>query len=97
MARLHDARLSAAGGPAILLESQAVCLEREGARISGVRLRRRGQILLGRAKHVILACGGLGVLRLLLNFARSQPGLMQGEAHLGRGYMGHLTGSIADL
>ncbi|MCR6644934.1 MAG: GMC family oxidoreductase [Terricaulis sp.] len=46
----------------------------------------------------MLACGGLGVLRLLLLAQHTQPALFGGaDGPLGRGYMGHLTGSISAI
>ena len=51
-----------------------------------------------RAKRFILACGGLGSLKLLLLAQRDAPHLFGGtEGLLGRGYMGHLTGAVADI
>lgn len=73
----------------------------DGRRVSGVRLlvggAGRGQERIARARHVVLACGGLGALRLLLDAERARPGTIAGAARLGEGYMGHLTGAIADL
>lgn len=94
LARAWQARLEAADGPAILLGHRVTGLDREDARVTGLRLA-GGSI--ARARHVVLACGGLGVLRLMLNAAREHPGWLAGEPHLGQGYMGHLTGTIADL
>jgi choline dehydrogenase-like flavoprotein len=51
-----------------------------------------------RADHVVLACGGLGCLRLLLLAQRQEPSLFGGiDGPLGRNYVGHLTGVIAEL
>lgn len=48
--------------------------------------------------NCILACGGLESTRLLLCTAKKYPPLFEG-AHsvLGRGYMGHISGKIADI
>ena len=94
MARRWQTRLEARDGPDILLGHRVTGLGRDGGRIDGLRLAGDRQ---ARARHVVLACGGLGVLRLLLNAAREHPGLLAGAAHLGRGYMGHLTGTVADM
>lgn len=52
--------------------------------------------LLGRP--IVLAAGGLETTRLLLVTQRSHPNALGGvEGVLGRYYMGHLTGRIADL
>ena len=97
MARRWRDRLAAKDGPAILLNSRAVGFEDGKGHIAGVRVISSGTERIARARHVVLACGGLGVLRLLLNAERRQPGFLAGRNHLGQGYMGHLTGTIADL
>ena len=49
-------------------------------------------------RTLIIAAGGLETTKLLLNMQRSHPALFGGsEGHLGRYYMGHVTGSIADI
>ena len=51
-----------------------------------------------RARAVVLACGGLETARLMLAARMTQPRLFGGaEGMLGRGYMGHLEGRIADI
>ena len=49
------------------------------------------------AARVALACGGLQTTRLLLLEEHHHPGRIAGSAALGRTYMGHLTGSIAEI
>ena len=50
------------------------------------------------AKTVVLAAGGLESTRLLLNLQRRHPDLFGGgEGALGRHYMGHIVGEIADV
>lgn len=50
------------------------------------------------ARSFVLACGGLETTRLLLMLQRRTPALFGGEnGPLGRFYMGHLSGKIADL
>lgn len=50
-----------------------------------------------RARHFVLACGGLETTRLLLMTQRRHPALLGSEGGpLGRYYMGHLTGVIAE-
>ena len=47
---------------------------------------------------IVLACGGLETTRLLLEAQRTGPNRMGGvDGPLGRYYMGHLTGSIAEI
>jgi choline dehydrogenase-like flavoprotein len=51
-----------------------------------------------RARAIILACGGLETTRLMLAARMDQPRLFGGaEAMLGRGYMAHFEGRIADV
>lgn len=50
------------------------------------------------ADRVVLACGGLETARLLLAFRRDRPDRFGGaDGPLGRGYMGHLIGEVADI
>jgi choline dehydrogenase-like flavoprotein len=50
------------------------------------------------AKAFVIACGGLETARLLLNVQARLPRLFGGEqGALGRYYMGHLSGRIADI
>jgi hypothetical protein len=51
-----------------------------------------------KARRFVLACGGLGGIRLMLLAQAANPAMFGGpEGPLGRGYMGHLSGSISDL
>lgn len=51
-----------------------------------------------RARVVVLACGGLETTRLLLVAQTQRPGLFGGPfGALGRYYMGHAAGQIADI
>jgi GMC oxidoreductase len=51
-----------------------------------------------RARQYVLACGGLETTRLLLILQRSNPKLFGGtEGPLGRYYMGHIFGQLANL
>jgi choline dehydrogenase-like flavoprotein len=50
------------------------------------------------ARTVVLACGGLETTRLLLALQRARPERFGGpDGPLGRTYMGHLIGEIADI
>lgn len=90
-------RNESASGLAILPGARAVRILTEGGRVVGLRVRAGGETREVRARRVVLAAGGLGSLRLLLDLDARAPGAIAGAARLGRGYMGHLTGSIADL
>jgi choline dehydrogenase-like flavoprotein len=49
-------------------------------------------------RRVVIACGGLETTRLLLQAQQHRPQLFGGpNGPLGRGYMGHLSGKIADI
>jgi choline dehydrogenase-like flavoprotein len=51
-----------------------------------------------RPRCVALACGGLETTRLLLQAQQRRPQLFGGSnGPLGRGYMGHISGKIADI
>ncbi|MEF0864658.1 GMC oxidoreductase [Rhizobium sp. BR 318] len=51
-----------------------------------------------RADHYVLACGGRGNTRLLLNLQVAFPQLFGGsDGPLGRFYMGHIAGQIAQI
>jgi len=98
MAKRWRAAINAPDGPVVVLNARVVGLAIEGARVRGVRVRLGDAEKTARARHVVLACGGLGSLRLLLLAQRETPALFGGpEGPLGRGYMGHLTGAIADF
>lgn len=97
MARRWRDRLNGEDGPKIVCSVRAIGFETDRSSVGAVRVRleERAQRVL--ARNVVLACGGLGTMKLLLNAERTAPGLLAGAQHLGVGYMGHLTGSIADL
>jgi choline dehydrogenase-like flavoprotein len=90
--------LRADNGPAVLLGARVIGLNAANGRIESLRVRVGAEERTARAKQFILTCGGLGGLKLLLLAQRDAPHLFGGEAGpLGRGYMGHLTGAIADI
>jgi glycine/D-amino acid oxidase-like deaminating enzyme len=70
----------------------------EATRVAALQVASGDGIAAIQAKHFILAAGGLGVTRLLLQAQRRHPHLFGGPGGpLGRFYMGHLSGKIADL
>jgi len=95
MGRRWAARIRAADGPAVFTPARVINLVRDGQRIASARLRIGGEERHVRAKRFVLASGGLGSLKLLLLLQRDTPDLFSDA--LGRGYMGHLTGTIATL
>ncbi|WP_395648373.1 GMC family oxidoreductase [Terricaulis sp.] len=95
MSKRWRARIAAAEGPAITLGARVVGMTIANGRVSTLRVRAGGATHLVRAKKFVLTGGGLGTLKLLLLAQREHPALF--GANLGRGYMGHLTGTIASL
>lgn len=98
LSRRWRKRIRSADGPQIVLGARVVALRREGGRIAAVEVATPEGPQRVAARHTVLTCGGLGGLRLLLMAQRDDPSLFGGPGGpLGRGYMGHLTGSIADI
>lgn len=95
--RWRDA-LRSPQGPVVLLGARVVGLNHAGGFIESLRVRIGAEERVVRAKRFVLTCGGLGGLKLLLLAQRETPHLFSGTVGpLGRGYMGHLTGAIADI
>ena len=84
----------------ILLDAQLIKLNFDSStsRVTSAAIRcdkRDGTV---RANHFVLACGGRENSRILLNLQAQFPDLFAGEeGPLGRFYMGHLTGQIAQI
>lgn len=98
MGRRWRARIRAAEGPAFVTGARATGLNIENNQARAIAVRIGGEARTVRARQVVLCGGGLGTLRLLLLAQRAQPALFGGATGpLGRGYMGHLTGSIATI
>jgi len=99
--RQHEAALEGDPGLKILLGAVATSIgidpvtgEAEGVTVALPS----GQPTILRARAIVLACGGLETTRLMLAARMSQPRLFGGaESPLGRGYMAHLEGRIADV
>lgn len=73
-------------------------LDGSGKRFSGVNVRCDGQSASIHAPCFILSAGGVETTRLLLATQARNPQLFGGpDGPLGRYYMGHLSGSIADI
>ena len=85
----------------VVLGATVVDLEFDdgGGRVTGAVVATPGKRETFRsAKTFVLACGGLETARLLLNVQTRRPHLFGGgEGALGRYYMGHLSGRIADI
>ncbi len=97
LSRLWRRRIEAADGPLFLTGARAIGFAHRERTIKGVKIRFGGVKRIVHARRVVVAAGGLSSLRLLLLLNQAAPGLVSGAARLGVGYMGHLTGSIAEL
>ncbi|MEZ5937647.1 MAG: GMC oxidoreductase [Hyphomonadaceae bacterium] len=96
MAKRWAGRLLSADAPTVVTGARVTQLTIEDQRIATVHVRHGGEDHTLSPPHTVLACGGLGVMRLLLMAQQRDPALFGGpNGPLGRGYMGHLTGSIA--
>ena len=85
-------------GPNIVLNARVARLRVENGVVAAIEVRHGGEVRSVRASRVVIAGGGLSNLRLLLLAQRETPSLFGGvDGPLGRGYMGHLTGAVADM
>jgi choline dehydrogenase-like flavoprotein len=93
------ARVLAHRSITVLLDSPVVDAEYAGdGAVAGLVVQRDGGAITVRAGAYVLALGGLAVTRFLLAQQRSRPESFGGaDGALGRFYMGHATGSIADI
>jgi choline dehydrogenase-like flavoprotein len=99
--QLHAPALENDPGLKIVLGAVATGIDVDSAtgRVAGVAVSlRSGKRAMLRPRAVILACGGLETTRLMLAARMEQPRLFGGAAGmLGRCYMGHFEGRIADV
>jgi choline dehydrogenase-like flavoprotein len=81
------------------LTCTSVALDPDGGRVACLRgTDQTGAKVEVRARHYVLAAGGIATARLLLaSNDVAADGVGGGSGWLGRGYMGHLKGAIADL
>jgi choline dehydrogenase-like flavoprotein len=97
----HAAALEGDPGLKILLGTVATGIEVDPltGRADGVTVcLPSGERTTLRARIIVLACGGLETTRLMLATRTSQPRVFGGaESQLGRGYMAHFEGRIADV
>jgi choline dehydrogenase-like flavoprotein len=101
LARLHAAeiRTSAKARFYTGLTCTGIALDAGGRRALGLRVKHRsGDEYLVAARHYVLAAGGIEAARLLLASSATVPaGWDSSSAWLGRGYMGHFEGALADI
>lgn len=97
--KAHRAALDASRKIGICLDATVISAAFEGGRVASVEVRGlAGGSATIRADRFVIACGGLESTRLLLALQRSKPDLCGGpDGPLGRYYMGHLIGEVADV
>lgn len=96
----HRDRLENTPGIWIALNNPVVDLNlsSDGARVETIAVRHGETLQQVRARHVVLAMGGVETTRLLLHTQRRWPSHFGGvDGPLGRYYMGHISGKIADI
>jgi choline dehydrogenase-like flavoprotein len=76
----------------------AIDLTDDGRRVASLTVSDAARSLRFRPDRMVLACGGLETTRLLLAVQRKWPAALGGQGGpLGRRYMGHVSGKIANL
>ncbi|MFC0219990.1 FAD-dependent oxidoreductase [Pseudochelatococcus lubricantis] len=93
----HGAFLRDAAAITVCLGTTAIAIEQEDGH-ARIRVRDAGGEAAVNARFHVLAGGGLGSTKLLLEYRRRHPPAFGGgEGALGHYYMGHVHGSIADI
>jgi choline dehydrogenase-like flavoprotein len=98
--RLLERRLRAAGAVRVLLDAHCIGLAGapSGAAIEQVRCATMGPSRFAvRARFTVLAAGGLETARLLMAARVAADPLNVAASWLGRGYMGHLNGTVGTI
>lgn len=98
--KVHHDRLVSSKKIALCLNSTLTGLEidQDGRRVESITLATPNGPCSLRVRHVILAMGGVESTRFLLLVQQMYPGLLGGvDGPLGRYYMGHISGKIADI
>ncbi|MCR2823927.1 GMC family oxidoreductase [Microbacterium sp. zg.Y909] len=99
LARGLGSRVIAHPRVTVLLDCRLVDIDMaDDGSVAGLVAERRGERLTLHGKSYVLAMGGLEVTRALLDVQSRHPHLFGGAGGpLGRYYMGHATGTIADI
>ncbi|MCR2815846.1 GMC oxidoreductase [Microbacterium jiangjiandongii] len=99
LARGLGSRVIAHPRVTVLLDCRLVDIDiADDGSVAGLVAERDGERLTLHGKSYVLAMGGLEVTRALLDVQSRHPHLFGGvDGPLGRYYMGHATGSIADI
>jgi choline dehydrogenase-like flavoprotein len=96
----HRSRLAGSAGITVMLGATVteIDLSQDGGRVMALTLGDAGGKVRIEPRRVALACGGLETTRLLLQAQLRRPDAFGGaEGPLGRNYMGHVSGKIADI
>ena len=100
LAGSRGAQAGAEAGVTVLCDATVTELRvgGDGSTVTQAEVLVAGRTVAVSAARFAVAAGGLKTTRLLLELRRRHPRLLGGtDGPLGRGYAGHLTGSIADL
>lgn len=100
IALIHRPRIEASSRITLCANSTVVDFEFDDAqqRVEGLVVAGPAGRSTLRARNIVLAMGGVETARLLLSVQRRQAGLFGGtDGPLGRFYMGHISGKIADI
>ena len=97
MSERHAKALQGPSAPELVLDATVTSLvvSANGTAIDGLTVQSKSGRQTYRARNYVLACGGLETIRLLLATQAQHPHLF--GPSLGVGYMGHISGKIADL
>jgi choline dehydrogenase-like flavoprotein len=96
----HRMRLAGSSQIAVMLSATVTKIDfsEDGRRVMALTLEDAERKVRIKPARVVLACGGLETTRLLLSGQLRRPDAFGGrDGPLGRGYMGHISGKIADL
>jgi choline dehydrogenase-like flavoprotein len=100
LALIHRGRLERSTGITLCLNSTAAGLDfgENGRTVAGAQVATSAGRLTAKARDVVIAAGGVESARLLLAVQRQWPNHFGGaDGPLGRYYMGHISGKIADI
>lgn len=94
----YGARIEQSKQVTVWLESTVCEIERDGSRVSGLRIQSNGSEFRARAGAYVIALGGIENARLLLNSDRSTPGgIGNHSGYLGRCFADHAGKAIGLL
>ena len=100
VALIHRDRIERSRRITLALNSTAVDLEFDASlgQVEGFAVATPGRHAKVRARRIVLAMGGVETTRLLIAVQRRHPSLFGGvDGPLGRFYMGHISGKIANI